>query len=359
VRSCIKKYNEEEGMKLRKKILIGLTMMCFLIAVLTLPVFASDGGEEAPEEDVLKVAAVFPGSINDQSWNSYGYAGMKDIEAKFGAEVAFSENVQPADQIDAIRDYASRGYDVIFAHGGQYEDASLRVAQEYPDTMFIVTCGAQGNKTNAVCVDVDRISMNFGLAYVAAKMSKTGHLGWITSLEGIPAVQRGTCGFIAGAKLADPNVKVSVIYLPDMEDIAKAREAALTMARQGADFIIGSLNRGIQGVIDVCKEEGLMTSGRLPSHVEAYPEGILTNQIEDYDRIYSSMIELWSEDNLTPGATYLGLEKGYHFDYSETSAWNPSVPADVLAELAEVIEGVENGSIPVDVNDQCDDAGIH
>ena len=46
--------------------------------------------------DTLKVAVVLPGAINDQSWNSLGYQGLQAIHKEFGAEVAYSENVQPA-----------------------------------------------------------------------------------------------------------------------------------------------------------------------------------------------------------------------------------------------------------------------
>ena len=36
------------------------------------------------------------GSINDQSWNASGYAGLIKLR-EMGMEVAYSENVQPAD----------------------------------------------------------------------------------------------------------------------------------------------------------------------------------------------------------------------------------------------------------------------
>ena len=43
-----------------------------------------------------KVAMLLPGSINDQSWNAAGYAGLTKLKT-MGIEIAYSENVQAAD----------------------------------------------------------------------------------------------------------------------------------------------------------------------------------------------------------------------------------------------------------------------
>src|ERR1700732_4805838 len=45
---------------------------------------------------VDKAALLLPGSINDQSWNAQGYAGLLKLK-EMGWETVYSENVQPAD----------------------------------------------------------------------------------------------------------------------------------------------------------------------------------------------------------------------------------------------------------------------
>src|SRR3954454_7626478 len=122
-----------------------LTVISFAVALVALLGLAAGSSMAA---DPLKVAVVLPGAINDQSWNSLGYQGLQAIHKEFGAEVAYSESIQPADQIGAIRDYVRRGFNVIFVHGGQFEDAALTVGAEAPDVTFFVAGGDKGNGKN-------------------------------------------------------------------------------------------------------------------------------------------------------------------------------------------------------------------
>ena len=65
-----------------------------------------------------KVAMLLPGSINDQSWNAAGYGGLQKLKEQ-GMETAYSENVQAADHIEAMKDYARRGFSPVIGHSGQ------------------------------------------------------------------------------------------------------------------------------------------------------------------------------------------------------------------------------------------------
>ena len=48
-----------------------------------------------------KAAMLLPGSVNDQSWNAIGLAGLNKLK-EIGYEAAYSENVSPADQIEKM-----------------------------------------------------------------------------------------------------------------------------------------------------------------------------------------------------------------------------------------------------------------
>ena len=47
----------------------------------------------------------------------------------------------PAEFEDGFRDYASRGYDLVFGHGFEYQEAAARVGAEFPETVFVTTSG--------------------------------------------------------------------------------------------------------------------------------------------------------------------------------------------------------------------------
>jgi hypothetical protein len=66
-----------------------------------------------------KVAMLLPGSVNDQSWNAAGYAGLLKLKDT-GMEIAYSENVQAADHVEAMKDYARRGFSPVIGHSGRF-----------------------------------------------------------------------------------------------------------------------------------------------------------------------------------------------------------------------------------------------
>ena len=84
-----------------------------------------------------KAAMLLPGSVNDQSWNAIGFAGLNKLK-EMGYEVAYSENVSPADQIETMKDYASRGFSPVIGHSGRFLSAAQRVGPDFDKTWFIV-----------------------------------------------------------------------------------------------------------------------------------------------------------------------------------------------------------------------------
>src|SRR2546422_6189478 len=72
-----------------------------------------------------KVAMLLPGSVNDQSWNAAGYAGLLKLKDT-GMEIAYSENVQAADHVEAMKDYARRGFSPVIGHSGRFLSAAQR-----------------------------------------------------------------------------------------------------------------------------------------------------------------------------------------------------------------------------------------
>ena len=78
-----------------------------------------------------KAAMLLAGSINDQSWNALGYSGLMKLK-DLGYETAYSENVPAADHVEAMRDYARRGFNLVIGHSGRFLSAAQRVRPRVP-----------------------------------------------------------------------------------------------------------------------------------------------------------------------------------------------------------------------------------
>ena len=92
--------------------------------------------------DKFKVALLTPGSISDKGWNALAYDGLQQIQKELGADVSHVESKTPSQWEEHFRFYASKGYNLIFGHGFEYQEPAKAVAPEFPDTVFITTSGS-------------------------------------------------------------------------------------------------------------------------------------------------------------------------------------------------------------------------
>ena len=206
-----------------------------------------------------KVAALFPGLVDDQSWNQAGFEGLKRAETESGVEIAYTEKVTQDQQVEVFRNYAQQGFNVIIGHGGEYMDAALQVAEEFPDTEFVVT---NGNKSAA---NVTSLALSYGdMGYLsgvlACSMTKSNKVGVVIG-ETIPIANDAIAGWQNGCKRANPNAEIKTSVTGDWADVDKAREAALALIADGADVMGHLLDAADAGVFAAAEDEGVWAIG--------------------------------------------------------------------------------------------------
>ena len=296
------------------------------------------GGPTAIEAaEPMKAAMLLPGSINDQSWNAAGYSGMSKMKSE-GFSIAYSENVPDSDDATAMEDYAQHGYNIVLGHSGRFLSAAQRVGPDFPKVQFIVGGGAGGQAPNVMSIDYENAQFGCQLGVLAARMSKTGKVGGVYGLEGLPNIVAQAGGFRLCAKKANPAITVTILYVKDMEDAAAAKEAALSLIGDGADVLTGKLNAAQNGLIQAAKEKNVFVTGRDPSSVETAPKAVLTNVLEFWDDMYSKTALQVRDGKLFDGFVRYGygtpnLTTGATLAYDKSSKFNPVVPAAVVAEV--------------------------
>lgn len=200
----------------------------------------------APARAQDKAAILLPGSINDQSWNALGYDILQSLKAH-GFEGAYSENVSDADEAEALRDYASRGYGIVMGHSGRFVSAMQQVGPDFPKTQFIAVSGNEGMPPNVMSIDWNNAQFGCQIGTLAARMSKTHKVAGVYGLEGVPNITAQAGGFRVCAARA--GAQATILYIKDMEDAAAAKEAALSLISGGADVLTGKLNAAEAGLV--------------------------------------------------------------------------------------------------------------
>lgn len=339
-------------------------------AATVLAVAACGGGEDADEaagggKGDVQMAVLLPGSKNDQSWNSFGYAGIQAVGERLEVKTSFAENVADADQVNALRTFAGQGFDLIFGHTDRFQNSMFRVAGDFPDTTFVAIAGTEGNGSNVDSVDIAREQFAYVEGWIAGRMTKTNVVGVVSGLEGLPVTVATVGGFRRGVEAANPDVSVRVVYLPDMEDAAAARQAVHALASANADVVLPFLNAGVVGAIEGARDRSIYVFGRGVSNTDLAPDAVLTNVAEDWSRIYVATAQLYLDGKLEGAQQRFGFDTeetagttGAELTYRDGQALNPDVSDQIVGEVRELQSQIASGELTVQVTEEDARAGV-
>lgn len=197
---------------------------------------AMDG--EAEMDEPFKVAFVYVAPIGDLGWTYMHDLGRQDIEAEFGdkVETAFIETVPEGPESErVIRDFAQKGYDLIFTTSFGYMDPTMTVAAEFPDVQFVHVSGFKA---------ADNASNIFGRMYqprylsgiAAGAATESNIIGYVAAFP-IPEVIRGINAFTLGVQEVNPDAEVRVVWTNTWFGPPEEKEAAEALLAAGADVI--------------------------------------------------------------------------------------------------------------------------
>ncbi len=203
----------------------------------------------------IKAAWVYVGPIGDAGWTYAHDLGRKYVEQNVpGVETAYVESVpEGADAERVFRDFAEKGYDVIFGTSFGYMDTMEKLAEEYPDVVWVHVSGYKWNDTNFDNLFGRMYKMKYLAGVAAAMKTKTKKIGYIAPFP-IPEVIRHINFATLGARSVDPEIEVQVVWINTWYDPPTEREAAETLLAAGADVIITGADT--PGPVQAASEKG-------------------------------------------------------------------------------------------------------
>jgi basic membrane lipoprotein Med (substrate-binding protein (PBP1-ABC) superfamily) len=306
-------------------------------------------GTGAPPDGVFRVALLTPGSIADGGWNAGAYEGLGEIRDQFGADVRHVETRTPAEFEEGFRDFAGRGFDLIFGHGFEYQEAAAKVAAEFPDTIFITTSGSTLRPNVAPMVfELEQAIYLCGV--MAARMTETGTLGLIGGID-LPSIRSTFIAFRGGARAARPEVIVRDVFIGNFDDTAAAREAARALLEEGADLLLHQANDAGRGVFRAVSERArggarVFAFGTNRDQNDMAPEIVLASATLDIPAAFVEVARRVRDGTFRPAPLRLGMSEGI-----VALAINPrlrgEIPAGVLEELAALEREIRSGELVV------------
>ena len=273
------------------------------------PPTATSSASPAPTTAVnsFKVAIALPGPITDKGWNQAGFEAMTIIQTKLGAETAYVEKVSQSDQAETLSDFARRGFNLVIAHGGQFEAAVKQVAAQFPKTFFVVSDGV-ATGSNISSLQVDHLQIGYLCGVVASQMSKSNKVAILTA-QSFTTTDEEYRGFELGAKSVKPNVEVKASYTNDWNDVSKAKEATQALVATGVDVVYSMLDAAAPGVLQTLNEKGAYAIGYFEDQLDLAPKTVLTSAVQNYGLAIESIAEIAKNGQMKGEVYKIGLDK--------------------------------------------------
>jgi basic membrane protein A len=263
----------------------------------------------AAAQDKTKVCFVHVGSKTDGGWTQAHDIGRQQLQAHFGdkIETPYLENVpEGPDAERAIERMARSGCALVFTTSFGFMDATLKVAEKFPDVKFE---HATGYKTaaNVATYNSRFYEGRFINGQIAGKMSKTGVAGYIASFP-IPEVVAGINAFLHGARTVNPEFKLKVIWVNTWFDPGKEADAAKALFDQGVDVL--TQHTDTTAPMQVAEERGLKAFGQASDMIAAGPTAQLSAIVDTWAPYYIKRTQAVIDGTWSSAQTFDGLKDG-------------------------------------------------
>lgn len=316
--------------------------------------------EETEEEEPLKVALVVNQKFGDKASMDDLAKGADKAAEDFGVEIKKLESAEASKYEEDVRAMADAGYDLIVTTFGYMQDATVLVAQEYPDTKF----AAIFQSINSDSTSYDNIwdtefhgegAFYIG-GYIAGKLTKTNSVGFVLGAEE-PSPNAEGNAFMQGVKAANPEAKVEFSYVNSYEDPATAKEITSAMISKGCDVIQTDSGASNAGVVEACKDAGILCAGEITDYYDTYEGFYGIEGIGFGDTAYKATQMLLNDEypggehgirDLTNGGYFMDWDSFNRFaesneEYSETMK-------AAIEEAKEIEKQIIDGSLEIPYN---------
>jgi basic membrane protein A len=227
-----------------KRSLLTALVLVGLVALASGPV-ATSSAKTTNAPVTLIVGGIHVGSVQDAGYNQAQHDGLMYLKSHLkGVKVLEASNIPEGPQVETVMQVMiNQGAKLIFPQSFGYQDFALTVAPKNPSVMFEHPAGYK-HAANFGTYWAASTPINYALGAAAAKVSKTGKVGFIGSLP-IPTIIASADAFHLGAQSVNPKIKTVVIFTGSWSDPGKEAAAVNTMANQKVDVVAGLVDSPI------------------------------------------------------------------------------------------------------------------
>ncbi|MHB8076378.1 BMP family lipoprotein [Desulfosporosinus fructosivorans] len=338
---------------MKKRVLALLLAALTLLALTgcgTKTTAKSDPAPDTAKVEKIRIALVLPATVDDLAWGQSMVEGLKAVQKTMGedkVELAISEKLGNAvDAGSAIRQYATQGYGIIFAHGSQYQSVLSEITKDFPKTTFAYGTGF-ATQPNVFAYDPQAQEGGYLLGMLAAMTSKTGIVGIVGPVESGDAVKYNY-GVQQGVLKGKADVKARIAYTGSFNDIVGAGNLAKTQMSAGADILTGSSQQAVGALRAVAETQGKYWLSTDMDQSGIAPDHVLAAQVYNWEKVVNKIIELRKKGTLGGQVLTLSFADGT-IDLKYNAKLADKIPAEAKAAVEQAKQDIISGKLKVEL----------
>ena len=235
------------------------------LALVALAAFSAGAASARPSATVTKVAIITDtAGLNDKSFNHLANLGRLKAQRVLKLQTRAFVSTSSAEYLPNHIAAAQQGYGAVVANGFLLADAVNTAAEQYKNVKWAIVdypwVALKDKPSNAVGLTFKSEQSGYLVGYLAALMAKKKGGKQVLSAVGgkkIPSVDNWIAGYRAGARRANPKVKVLIDYSGDFPPSVapKCKEIALRHIAQGAKAVFQVAGGCGLGALQAAKEK--------------------------------------------------------------------------------------------------------
>ena len=293
-------------------------------------------GISAASAKEMQVGFIYVSPVGDAGWSYAHDQGRQALAALPGVNTAFVEGVaEGPDSERVMLNMARKDYDLVFATSYGYMDSMLKVAGQFPKTVFMHCSGYKlapnmGNYFGRI------YQARYLTGMVAGAMTRSNQIGYVAAFP-IPEVIRGINAFTLGVRSVNPKATVRVVWTKTWYDPATEKEAAKSLLDVKCDVI--AQHQDSPGPQEAAQERGAYSVGYNTDMTAFAPKAHLTAAVWNWAPFYTEVVQSVRNGTWKSESTWPGMEKGL----VDIAPFGPMVPDEVktrvLAEKTRLVGG--------------------
>ena len=317
---------------------------------------ATETAKAAKSPADLIIAEMHYSVVEDGGWAQAMHEGIvkacEDLGINMETNLLTMENIAEEDTalVEATIDtLVEKGANIIFGCSAGYVTIFAEAQKKYPDVIF----AQQGNDVydNIVEMQIRGYEGEFLAGYLCALMNEGSDLlGFEASMDEA-SVRTALNSFALGAKYANPNAQVQVIWADSWYDLDIEAANAEALINNGIKYM--GMEASSPAVPQKCEEKGAYCIGYNIDMESNAPGAVLTSFCWNWAPIFEDIIKKTADGTIKISDNY--YEGG---ECSKLAPFNSAlVPEDVQKKVEELKAKMESGEVVVYAGELKDDKG--